>query len=79
MFEVLVVMTRLDVNDLVADRAQSISALLVHVLCVLSETSIGIRSLIMAFNKLIEGIYVLILPTAHVVTLTDQRFGHLSL
>jgi hypothetical protein len=78
-FEVLVVMTRLDVNDLVADRTQSISALLVHVLCVLSETSIGIRSLIVAFNKLIEGIYVLILPTAHVVTLTDQRFGHLSL
>lgn len=79
MFEVLVVMTRLDVNDLVADRAQSITSLLVHVLSVLSETSIRIRSLIMAFNKLIEGIYVLILPTAHVVTLTDQRFGHLSL
>jgi hypothetical protein len=78
-FEVLVVMTRLDVNDLVADRAQSISALLVHVLCVLSETSIGIRSLIMAFNKLIEGIYVLILLTAHVVTLADKWFGHLCL
>ncbi len=79
MFEVLVVMIRLDVNDLVADRAQSITSLLVHVLSVLSETSIRIRSLIMAFNKLIEGIYVLILPTAHVVTLADQRFGHLSL
>lgn len=80
MIEILVVVVWLVVNDLIANRTHSVpSRAMQNALRILSEACSWIRVDLIAFDELVKSVLVLVLTSANVVSLANQRLSGLHL
>ena len=80
MLKVLVVVVWLVVDDLIADRSHSVSSrAMQNALRILSEACSWVRVDLSAFDELVKSILILVLTSADVVSLANQRLSDLHL